>query len=215
MGQVDKITFARNEYEIQVGSEDYFKYGNYVMVLASVDKENLPALTLEERQKNLNQLISRGFRVRLASNMLTGQAYLQGDYLDPNRFPVPEVPWKSRHFYVPSAPGEFATIKQSVDQILNRLEKIDTQKISQAIEEVFVALKEAIRDANVPEVTAQLNRTLQQIDKLIISGKPEIEESLENLREVSANLKDLTETLKQHPSALIFSKPPPKSEALK
>ena len=76
-------------------------------------------------------------------------------------------------------------------------------------------MKEAIRDANIPEVTAQLNRTLQRINKLIASEKPEIEESLENLREVSTNLKDLTETLKRHPSNLIFSKPPPKSEVLK
>lgn len=275
MGQVEKITFARNEYEMQVGSEEYFKYGNYVMVLASVDEENLPALTLEERRKNLDRMISQGFRVRLASNLLTGQAYIQGDYFDPNRFPVPEVPWEPKHFYVPSAPGEFTTLKQSVDQILSRLEKINTEKIGNLIEQLLVSVNKAIDDANISEIShgvqklvthvdqvvvdsnvpaisnelkglfaearqtnqhlqkllkspkkesqmaniavtvAQLNKTLLRIDKLVLSQTPQIEQAMEDLKQVSTNLKELTENLKKHPSELIFSQPPPKSEALK
>lgn len=298
MGQVEKITFARNEYEIQVGTEDYFKYGTYVMVLASVDKENLPALTSEEREKNLNQLISQGFRVRLASNLLTGQAYLQGDYIDPNRYPVLEVPWEPKNYYVSSAPGEFTTMKQSVDRILNKLEKIDTEEIGNLIEQLLVSVNKAIDDADVPGISngiqrlvananqaigdadvlgissgiqslvanadqaiddvnvpsisneiislfaearqtnqhlqkllkspeaesqmsniavmvAQLNKTLLRIDKLVLTQTPQIEQTLEDLREVSANLKELTGSLKQYPSQLIFSQPPSKSEILK
>ena len=61
MGQVEKITFAQREYEIELGSEDYFNYGNYVMVLASLDVAHLPVdLTLEGRIKNAKQLTERG-----------------------------------------------------------------------------------------------------------------------------------------------------------
>ena len=72
IGRVEKITFARNEYNIPVDSEDYFKYANYVIVLSSIDLENLQEMTVEQRQQNLEQMISLGFRVRLASNLLTG-----------------------------------------------------------------------------------------------------------------------------------------------
>jgi len=299
MGQVEKITFARNEYEMPIGSEEYLTYGNYVMVLASVDLENLPVMADENRRRNLRQLISRGFRVRLASNLLTGQAYLQGEYLDPERYPVLEVPWEPKHFYVSSAPGEFTTMKKSVDNILSKLEQIDTKRIGDSIDELLVSMNKAVDDANIPGISsgiqelvahvdhavkdintsaigegvqslvananqaiadvnvpaisnelqnllaearqtnqhlqellkkpekttsqmaniavmiANLNKALLRIDRLLSSQTPQIEQTLENLRGVSADLKELTGGLKQHPSQLIFSQPPPKSEVSK
>ena len=298
MGQVKKITFARNNYEMPYGSEDYYNYGTYVMVLISVDVENMPDVTLQEMEENLKQLTARGFRVRLSSNLLTGQAYLQGDYLDPERYPVLEVPWKPKNFYVSSAPGELTTLKESVDKILGRLEKIDTQKIGELVEQILVSVDKAIDDANIPGISsgiqtliadadqavkdidtpaisdkiqsliananqavddvnvpaigsevqsllaearqtnqhlqqllknpekesqmgniavmvANLNRTLLRIDRLVLSQTPQIEQALEDLRGVSADLKELTSGLKQHPSQLIFSQPPPESEVLK
>ena len=298
MGQVEKITFARNEYEMPIGSEDYLTYGNYVMVLASIDIENLPVMAEEDRQGSLNQFISRGFRVRLASNLLTGLAYLQGEYLDPERYSVLEVPWEPKNFYVSSAPGEFTTMKQSVDHILTKLEEIDTEKIGELIEQILVSVNKAIDDFNIPGISGgiqdliadadqavkdldtpaisdgiqglvananqavddvnmpaisnkvqsllaearqtnqhlqkllknpeqgsqmgniavmvtNLNRTLLRIDKLVLSQTPQIKQALEDLKGVSADLKELTSGLKQHPSQLIFSQPPPKSEVSK
>lgn len=215
VGRVERITFARNEYEMPAGEGTISKYEPYVMVVASVEAENFPALTPQERKARVKQLALRGLRLRLTSNLLTGQAYLEGDYLDPNRFPLLEVPWTPKRLYIPSAPGELTTIKQSVDKILHRLEKIDTEKIGLEIEQILVTLKEAIRDANIPQVTSQLNETLQRIDELLATQRPEIEEAVRNLRGVLANLKDLTESLKRYPSDLIFGQPPPKSEDLK
>jgi ABC-type transporter Mla subunit MlaD len=275
MGQVEKITFARNEYELQVDSEDYYKYANCVIILISVDKENLPEMSLADKREVLEKMTSRGFRIRLSSNMLTGLASLEGNYLDPNIYPVLEVPWEPKHLYVSSAPGEFTTLKQSVDKILNRLEKIDTEKIGVLIEQLLVSVNKALDDANVPGISsgiqklvananqaiddasvpalsdeiknlfaearqtnqhlqkllkspekesqmaniavmvAQFNKTLLRIDKLVASQTPQVEQVLEDLKKVSANLKELTESLKKHPSELIFSQPPPKSEALK
>jgi phospholipid/cholesterol/gamma-HCH transport system substrate-binding protein/paraquat-inducible protein B len=274
MGRVEKVTFAVNEYKLPVGSEEFFKYQRLIMVLASVDTENLPAKTPQERQANLKRMVSGGLRLRLASNILTGLAFLQADYLDPNQFPVLEVSWKPKNIYVPSAPGELSTMKESVDKILFRLEKIDTERIGQLIEQLLVAVVQAVDDANVPEVSkgvedlvasakqavedadvsaiseeiiglfaearqtnqdlkkllasektnarmanvpkmiGQLNATLQRIDKLIVGQTPQIEQALKDLRQTSTNLKELTENLKKHPSELIFSQPPPKSEAL-
>jgi paraquat-inducible protein B len=219
IGQVENIDFVSAIYDISTDIETVSRYERYVRVLCSISaeesKERVGDITDEQREARTRNLIRQGLRLRLASNILTGQAYLEGVFVDPNRFPILAITWEPKHIYVASAPGEFSTLKQSVDQILYKLEKIDTEKIGLAIEEVLVSLKEAIRDANVPEITAQLTKTLERIDKLVASQKPEIEQSLENLREVSVNLKDLTESLKRHPSELIFSKPPPKSEILK
>jgi phospholipid/cholesterol/gamma-HCH transport system substrate-binding protein/paraquat-inducible protein B len=160
-------------------------------------------------------MITQGLRLRLNSEILTGIAYLEADYLDPNRFPVLEIAWEPKHLYIPSAPSVLSTLEDSLDRIFSRLEKIDTEKIGLALQDILVSLDRALRDANLPEVMKQLNETLYRINRLIATRKPEIEQTLENLKEISANLADLTETLKQHPSELIFSQPPPKSEALK
>jgi ABC-type transporter Mla subunit MlaD len=275
MGNVDNITFVPGEYEFPLGSEEFFKYQHLVVVVVSVERETLPAMTLEERMANLRRLIAGGLRVRLATNILTGQAYLQGDYLDPKRFPVLEVPWKPKRPYVPSAPGAFSTLKHSVDEILFKLEKVDTERIGDLIEQILASVLQAVDDANVPElsggiqnlvatskqaiedakvsavsseithlfaearatnqrlqkliasekskgqttnvaeVVAQLNTTLRRIDKLVADQRPQVDEALENLRRISANLEELTENLKKQPSELIFSQPPPKSEVLK
>ncbi|MHC4165922.1 MAG: MlaD family protein [Planctomycetota bacterium] len=168
MGQVEKITFAQSEYQLETGSEDYFKYGNYVIVLFSVNVENLPTeLTFEQRSRNVEQLTSSGFRLRLASSILTGQAYLQGDYFDPNRYPVLEVPWEPRNFYVSSAPGEFTTIKQSLDRILAKLEQVDTERIGDLIEQMLVSVNQAIDDANIPEISGEIQTLLADADRAI------------------------------------------------
>ena len=45
MGQVEKITFTGNVYNIPVDSNEYVKYGNMVLVLASFDSGYCPTNT--------------------------------------------------------------------------------------------------------------------------------------------------------------------------
>lgn len=274
IGQVEKITFVRNEYDIQRDESGFSRHELFVMVIASVDQANLPVMTDEQMRAHMARQVEAGFRIRLASNLLTGQGYLEGTFLEPERFPVFETPWKPKRMYVPSAPGAFSTIKHSIDEILHKLEKIDTEKIGASIEELLASLNKAVDDADVPgisdeikdlitdadrvvedanipelsaeikglfaearvsnkhlqkllaskkpdsdtsdipEIVTQLNTTLKRIDRLVASQTPRIEQAMENLREISENLEEITENLKKHPSQLIFSKPPPKSEVL-
>ncbi|MHC4744953.1 MAG: MlaD family protein, partial [Planctomycetota bacterium] len=88
IGQVEEINFARNKYELTRDKTGFSPYELYVMVVISVDEENLPAMTEEQRVVHLQRQIEEGLRVRLASNLLTGQGYLEGTLLDPERFPV-------------------------------------------------------------------------------------------------------------------------------
>jgi len=234
----------------------------------------------------------------LASNLLTGQSYLQGSFVDPNRNPLLEIAWEPKYMYVPSAPSTFTTMKDSVDKIMYKLqeidieklvasvenilssldkaiadarigdigkearellvqartkvEKLDTDKISVAAQQALASVDHAVADANVPalshelqslivevrqtnknlqkllmspepvsgqsnlpEMIARLNKTLVRIDKLISTERPQIEMILANFKEISDNLKSLTNNLKQNPSDILFSKPPSQSEAIK
>jgi paraquat-inducible protein B len=298
IGQVDKIAFILDEYNLAAQDPEMLRYKQYVMVLCSVNRANLPDISDAQKLARLKEMVDRGLRVRLTSNILTGQAYLQADYVDPERFKVLDVAWKPRNLYVSSAPGELTTLKESVDKVLYRLQELDVDKLVVAVEAVLASIDSAISDANVgeisrgvevllaearaqvgnldtdkislaaqntltsldravvdvntpaisrdvrdllaevrrtnehlqkiiaspeslsqqgnlPETIARLNKTLGRIDKLVSTERPQIEMILANFKEISDNLKDLTESLKRHPSDLFLSQPPLPPEILK
>jgi paraquat-inducible protein B len=297
IGRVEKIVFVRDEYELEARPSEAPSYQQYVMVLCSVRRDNLPEDSDEERMVRLKVMVARGLRVRLSPNLLTGQAYLEADYVDPLRFKVLDIGWKPRNPHVPSAPGEFETLKDSVDKVLFRLQELDIDKLVVAVERVLTSLDTAIADARIPEISkeatdllavtrkqikeletakissaaqklfasadvaladanvpalshelenliaelrdtnsnlqklvaspepiagpislpemvARLNRTLTRVDKLISTEKPQIEVILANFKEISDNVRELTENLKRHPSELLRSRAPLESEVL-
>ena len=69
--------------------------------------------------------------------------------------------------------------------------------------------------SNIPEMITRINTLIYRVDKLIASERPKLEIILANLREISNNIRYLSDNLKDHPSDLLFSEPPPKSETLK
>lgn len=295
IGRVETIAFAGGTYNIPREDGQLSIFEPYVRVVFSVPRKNMPQFATEETITVLDQMIARGLRVRVMSNILTGQAFLEANYLDPNRFPVLEVPWIPEHTYIPSAPSELMTLKDSLDKIFVRLQEIDfeglvtsfqetldavekavadanlaqmseeaigllaetrqkvsaldTIGLSEATHRLLVSLDRAVTDANVPqlsaeakrfvteiratneslqhllagpeglapgtnipEVIARLNRAMTSLDQLVSSEKPEIEIILANFREISDNLRDLTESLRSRPSELFFSRPPRESE---
>ena len=46
-------------------------------------------------------MITKGLRVRLASQGITGAAFLEADYIDPEKFPPMEIIWEPKTYYVP------------------------------------------------------------------------------------------------------------------
>ena len=256
IGQVEEIDFVSSVYDISTDPTKVSRYERYIRVLFSISteesKERVGDITDEQREVRVRNLMQQGLRLRLASNILTGQSYIEGVYVDPNRFPVLPITWEPRHIYVASAPGEFSTIKGSLDKILEKIEEIEFQKIVDNVNQLLVVAKETAEDANIPGVTgemknlfaelrgtnqqiqalltnpdpnaetanlaqimARLDNTLENINRILITETPEIDKFLRNLRAISDDVKELTTMIKEHPSEIIFSKPPAKSEMIK
>jgi paraquat-inducible protein B len=295
IGRVEKISFVGDHYHIPTEQEAFAQFARYVRVVVSVDPEFMLVASDHQTENRLEKLVKEGMRIQYAAEILTGIGYLEAEFLDPNRFPVLNVSWTPENFYLPSAPGELNTLKDSVDKILYKIEKIDMQKMSattqhlitslnqaitdanvpgvveniqtlltqaeqkiQAIDtarisqeafDVLASLKGAVADANVPKLSGQaqallaqtnqaltelnvllaqpqtdslpanlplvvdqLYATLLRIDRLIATKSPQIDRVLDDTRDISENLKQLTESLSRNPSNIIFSKPPRKTE---
>jgi phospholipid/cholesterol/gamma-HCH transport system substrate-binding protein/paraquat-inducible protein B len=232
IGQVKSIDFASAIYDISTDPTEVSIYERYIRVLCSTEpgrRVRRGDITDEQKEARMVNLIQQGLRLRLASNILTGQAYLEGTFVDPNRFPVLDITWEPHYMYIPSAPGQFDTMKDSVDKILAKLEEVDVSGLTEEIQEFFSEIRETNQEikkllmnpdpnaetANLAEVLTRLDNTLESINREIRTQGPEVDRFLRNLSAISDDIKELTATLKKHPSGLIFSVPPSKSEIIK
>ena len=233
VGQIENIEFASAAYDISTDPLEVSRYERYVRVLCSMDrektKERTGDLTDEQREGRLKIMTTQGLRLRLVSNILTGQALLEGVFLDTERFPVPDITWKPQYMYVPSAPGGFSTMKDSVDKILVKLEEVDVTGLTEEIKGLFGELRQTNQQiqvlltnpdpnaetANLAQVMARLDNTLEELSLKIRTQSPEVEKFLRNLRAISDDIKELTAMVKEHPSEIIFSQPPERSEMIK
>lgn len=223
IGQVEDIGFASEIYQISEDPTVVSKYEQYVRVLCSVTRkeyrEQMGSFTAEQRKTRIKNWIQQGLRLRLSSNILTGQAYLKGVLLDPERFPPLDITWQPIYTYIPSAQGAFSTMKDSVDRLLVKLEDIDIQAISDNINVLLVELKELLQSrdpngesANLPQVVARMDSILERIDRQLANSSSDVDKFILNAKLISDDIKELTAMLKKHPSEIIFSKPPEKSE---
>ena len=233
IGQVENIEFVSAVYDISTEPTKVSRYERYVRVLCSMDrektKERAGDLADEQREARVRIMEKQGLRLRLVSNILTGQAFLEGIFLDPKRFPVLDITWKPQYMYVPSAPGGFSTMKDSVDKILVKLEEVDITGLTEEIKGLFSELRQTnqqiqglltnpdpnAESTNLAQIMARLDNTLEELNLEIRTKGPEVDKFLRNMRAISDDIKELTAMLKEHPSEIIFSQPPAKSEIVK
>jgi len=150
IGQVKNIGFASQTYYIPPDLAAKLGEQRLVRVVFEVDRRFARELSAEERQARRTREVGSGLRLRLESNLITGQSYLQGTYVDPNRFPIPQWAWEPEFTSVPSVPGQFATLKDSLDRILTELDQLDVQKLFTHVDNLILTAGRTVEDANVP-----------------------------------------------------------------
>jgi phospholipid/cholesterol/gamma-HCH transport system substrate-binding protein len=111
-----------------------------------------------------------------------------------------------------------AAVAGSARQIIERAEKplnqmlADLPQVSESLERLVKRLDSV--SADLPDTSAQLRQTVQRLNRLISSQQQDIEKTVDNLRSISENLKELTEDSKKYPSQLLFGGPPPPSKVM-
>ena len=226
IGQVESIEFVSAVYDLSRDSTGVSEYDRYIRVVCSANsketKERIGTLTEKQEDERLDKFIKQGLRLRLASNILTGQAYLEGTFVDPKRFPSLKINWKPHYRYLPSAPGTLETMKDSVDKILVKLEDIDIKDLAHNANMLLIEMRQLLNDpnsdtkrVNFAEVLANLNDILERVDRQTANKSADVDKFLRNIMLISDDVKELTQRLKEHPSELIFSQPPKKSEVVK
>jgi ABC-type transporter Mla subunit MlaD len=213
IGQVSQITFVDNVYQTD---------HRYVLVRAKLRFERSKSMTHEGLKEELAHEIKNGLRVRLASQGLTGTAFLEADYLPPERYPPLKIDWEPVYLYVPSAPSVITQLSDSLQKILDKLGQSHVERMAISANELVTNLTVLItRDLtpimtnvsagtrSLPETVDAMNHVIRRIDTLVVEQQSSIEETLGNFRSASRDLKQIMENVRENPASVLLSKPPP------
>jgi uncharacterized coiled-coil protein SlyX len=107
-----------------------------------------------------------------------------------------------------------STARQILERADKPLTKLinDLPKTSEGINRLVQRLDSM--SADLPETSAQARETVQRLNRLIVNQQRDIEKTVENLRAVSENMKEITEDSKRYPAQTLFGAPPPPAKAM-
>lgn len=198
IGHVDKVSLLSQAY-----TNDQIKnitiYDRYIYVKIAITDPRL-----EKYEGFLNDLpaqIKQGLRIRIASESITGGAYLEVTYLDPQT-PYFEPTWTTTHLYLPSASSTFTQFMGSIGDVFLDMKKAKINELSTSMTTLARTANKAIKQARLAHLSQSTIDTLQQIDNTAQSYSAlanKLNSVLDNapIAETFNNLNTLTLSLQQ------------------
>jgi len=177
-----------------------------VLVEMALDPESAIAMkSRDDLKEAIWTEVENGLRVRIAPQGLTGTGYLEMDYVNPRANKPLPISWTPEYYYVPSAPSTIARLEETFENFSKLLRKIDDAGVDVAVQNInalLVVMRDAVKDANVPGLSDNVNHLLADLRKTNehlneIMASKEAREALKNLGQTLANLKTGTENLPQ------------------
>lgn len=192
VGSVSHIGFVANKYD------DSYRY---VLVECALEPRKLGSQDHDEFLRTLDEDVKRGLRVRPTTLGLTGQLYLNLDYLDPETNKPPKISWQPEFAYVPSAPSTLNRLEAALSSIsgfLSGLKKEDIETIIADVKDISAALSNFLRKADVRKLGKVIIANLQETRKLLarvneLLQDPAVEELIPDAARTVAGVRRIVE----------------------
>jgi ABC-type transporter Mla subunit MlaD len=108
-----------------------------------------------------------------------------------------------------------AEMRESNAELRKTLANPALQKLPDDAAAAIARVRAIVDDPNLPRTFAHLSQTLGRLDRILGAGESDIAVTVENLRQITDNLRDLSEDTKRYPANVIFGSPPPPPESVK
>jgi paraquat-inducible protein B len=82
------------------------------------------------------------------------------------------------------------------------------QKLPSDAAAAMARARAILEDPNLPKAIANLSRTLARLDRVVGGGEADLARTIDNLRIITDNLRDVTEEAKRYPANVLFGAPP-------
>jgi ABC-type transporter Mla subunit MlaD len=107
--------------------------------------------------------VERGLRLRLAAQGLTGVAYIEADYADPQRNPPLEIDWQPSYPYVPSTRSRITQLGESVEKILRSLENVDIGRLVDGMEKSLGIITKVVENVKFEKLSGEAVALLSEV----------------------------------------------------
>ena len=191
LGQVTEIVTSASLYESGVPIE---RRHDYIVVRGKAD---LSAAAADQLKRDIPALIARGLRAQTQLAGVTGQQYLELDFLDPQKYPPLPFAWKPDDIYLPSAPSVAGDIIQKAQAFLASLDDADVGRLSRNLDALVRDLDRKIDELPVSqlskrmeEVLGEARTTLARIDALV--ADPSLRQTLDHAAAITARLQAIS-----------------------
>jgi ABC-type transporter Mla subunit MlaD len=193
IGEVDEIIIATREYDTNI---------KYVVVRAYLPSEG-PLFRAEDGLEGALQAeIDRGLRVRMAAVGVTGTAYLEVDYLDPQYNPVLRADWRAKYPYLPSAPSVFTQVGDFLTRIMRSMDEIDLEGALKGMESTLNNINDTLAQSDLVGIGREAQSLLGELraTNLVVMEMAQIlrdEQIAENLGDTLASMRGIAKTAEE------------------
>ncbi len=223
---------AGNVSEIALVTSVYDTRKMYVMVRVALEDRDLME-NEEEWNREVQQMIKNGLRLRLVPQGITGLSFLEAEFHPDSDATPLEIDWNPRYTYIPSTPAMMTLLGRSIERVAAEINTINLKAIGDDVESITSNLNQsavhiervtgnvaaASEDviANVslaadklPSVSTNLVESIEMIQGIIADSSYDMDQIMLNLRYITEDTKEFIRMIKRHPGMLL-SEPPEKN----
>lgn len=107
------------------------------------------------------------------------------------------------------AVGLLAELRATNTELNTLLASDALQKLPENTTATLASVRALVDNPKLAQSINHLDRTLARLDQIFGGGEADLGATFRNLREITDNLRELTEDAKRYPSRLLFGAPPP------
>ena len=101
-----------------------------------------------------------------------------------------------------------ADLRKTNTELQATLSNPSFKKLPESADAALQKVRDLASDPRLASSIAHMESTLSRLDRIFGGGEGDLSTTIENLRQISDNLRDLTEDAKRYPSNVIFGAPP-------
>ncbi|MDB5412746.1 MAG: hypothetical protein JWR10_1081 [Rubritepida sp.] len=196
VGRVTAIQLASAEYRRPEG-EAFAGAFQLVVVRFAVDLHKAGDIP------STQDVVALGLRARLASQGITGVAYLELDFVDPERNPPQRVPWTPRYALIPAVPSTVAQVQTAAESIMRQLQDIDFAGLFGNITAMVTELREQARSPELANTVTEAAGLLRDLRR--IASAADIPGAVGEFRAASAGVRGIVDSTDVHTALTALS----------
>ncbi len=146
--------------------------------------------------------VAKGLRCRLDLTGITGLKYVEINYYDPLKTPLPEVVPPKGVMYIPSTPSFLRGLSANITTTLARISNIKFDEISAELLGSLKSINSFVNDPRINDLAEKIDRITDHLDVTTanlnkVMTEPNIREISDGVKKGLASINDLSKTLQK------------------